>query len=47
MGQRQHRLGRAAQGGGNARHDLDRQSGGAHRFDFLAAAAEHERVAPL
>ena len=41
MGERNAGRRRAAQGGGDARHDRDRKAG-AQRLDFLAATAEHE-----
>ena len=46
-GQRNAGRSRAAQRRGDARHDRDRQAGGAQRLDLLAAAAEDERIARL
>ena len=45
MGERNAGRRRAAQGGGDARHDRDRKAGAG--LDFLAATAEHEGIARL
>ena len=47
MGERDAGRGSAAQGGGDARDDGDRQAGAAQRLDLLATAPEHERIAGL
>ena len=47
MGERNAGVGRDAAGGGDAGHDLEGNAGGGQRLDFLAAAAEDERVAAL
>ena len=45
--QRQPGVGRGAEGGRHARHDLEVHAGLGQRFGLLAAAAEEERIAAL
>ena len=47
IGQRDARVGRRADRGRDARHDFERDAGAAQHPQFLAAAAEDERVAAL
>ena len=47
VGQRDTGVGGATGGGGDARHDLERDAGGGQFLDLLATAAENERVAAL